>query len=72
MEILKPNWGDPVPEHYTGITKWENGDKFWYIEGKLHRLDGPAREFSDGYKQWWIEGKENNVKKLFVNFGKFR
>lgn len=39
----------------------ENGDKHWYLHGKLHRIDGPAIEWSKhGSKkinQWWIEGK---------------
>jgi len=33
------------------------GDKRWRLpNGKLHREDGPAVEFSDGYKEWWING----------------
>ena len=34
-----------------------NGDKFWYQNDQLHRLDGPACEYSDGYKVWYIKGK---------------
>ena len=32
---------------------------FWYKFGtkKLHREDGPAVEYSDGYKEWYKEGK---------------
>jgi asparagine N-glycosylation enzyme membrane subunit Stt3 len=26
----------------------------WFINGKLHREDGPAIEGSDGYKAWYI------------------
>jgi hypothetical protein len=33
-----------------------NGDKEWYVEGKLHRLDGPAIEWA-GTKAWYVEGK---------------
>jgi len=36
---------------------FNNGDKWWYKEGKLHRLDGPAIEFSDGEKWWYKDGK---------------
>ena len=32
-------------------TEWFN------LEGDLHRDDGPAREFTNGYKEWWKEGK---------------
>ena len=33
------------------------GDKFWYQDGLLHRLDGPAIEWADG-KEWFIEGEQ--------------
>jgi hypothetical protein len=33
------------------------GTKRWYNEeGKYHRIDGPAIEWSDGYKEWWVNG----------------
>ncbi len=31
----------------------ENGTKFWYVDDKLHRLDGPAVEFASGSKFWY-------------------
>jgi len=35
-----------------------DGDKFWYLNGKLHREDGPAIEYADGDKSWWyLNGK---------------
>ena len=33
------------------------GTKFWYKEGKLHREDGPAIEYSGGSKAWYVEGE---------------
>ena len=35
-----------------------NGDKYWYINGKFHRTDGPACEYADGAKYWYINGEE--------------
>ena len=35
----------------------DNGTKFWYINGKIHREDGPAIERNDGTKIWYIKGK---------------
>lgn len=35
----------------------ENGNKFWYLNGKLHREDGPAIEYTDGNKFWYLNGK---------------
>jgi len=34
-----------------------NGDKLWYINGKLHREDGPAIEYADGAKFWYLNGQ---------------
>jgi len=36
---------------------WSNGDKFWYKNGKFHRVGGPAVEWNDGVKEWFKEGK---------------
>ena len=33
------------------------GDKFWYQDGKRHRIDGPAVEDADGSKHWYQDGK---------------
>jgi len=33
------------------------GDKYWYQNGKYHRIDGPAIEFADGTKFWFQNGK---------------
>jgi hypothetical protein len=35
-----------------------NGDKFWYLNDKLHREDGPAVEYSNGDKSWYLNGKQ--------------
>jgi len=34
-----------------------NGTKCWYLDGNLHREDGPAIEYSSGYKSWHLNGK---------------
>jgi hypothetical protein len=39
-----------------GINIYEDGSKEWYLDGELHRLDGPACEYSDGTKEWAING----------------
>jgi hypothetical protein len=36
-----------------------NGIKFWYLNGKFHREDGPAIEWSDGTKSWWLNGNRH-------------
>ena len=34
-----------------------DGTKMWWLNGKLHREDGPAIEYADGTKEWWLNGK---------------
>ena len=38
-----------------------NGNKFYYNDNndKLHREDGPAIEYPDGYKAWLINGNSH-------------
>ena len=36
-------------------TEWRNS------ESLLHRLDGPAIEYSDGAKAWWVNGQLHRV-----------
>lgn len=43
---------------YT-VKVYDGGDKFWYLNGKLHREDGPAVEYADGYKSWYLNGKRH-------------
>ena len=30
--------------------------KFWFLNNKLHREDGPAIEYVNGNKEWWLNG----------------
>jgi hypothetical protein len=45
---------------YT-VKVYDNGDKFWYLDGKVHRTDGPAVECADGTKIWLLNGKRHRV-----------
>ena len=38
---------------YT-VKVYDNGDKWWYLNGKRHREDGPAIEWADGSKFWYL------------------
>jgi len=42
-------------EYTVKVTN--NGSKFWYLNGKPHREDGPAIEWADGSKFWYLNGK---------------
>src|SRR5271165_3436846 len=41
----------------TYIETYSNGDKCWYLNGRLHRTDGPAIEYANGAKYWYLNGK---------------
>ena len=41
-----------------GLTIDEYDNKYWFLNGKQHRTDGPATEYSDGTKYWYINGVE--------------
>ena len=43
------------------VKVYENGTKEWYLNGKLHREDGPAIEYNDGNKDWYLNGKRHRV-----------
>ena len=34
------------------------GDRYWYLNGELHREDGPAREWRNGDKSWYLNGEQ--------------
>ena len=57
-QVLELKEGEFRPENYTGIAKWPNGTKAWYLNGDSHREDGPAFEMANGYKGWWLNGDE--------------
>lgn len=47
-----------------------NGTKKWYVNGELHRDDGPAVEYEDGSKSWYLNGnlhRENGPAIEYVN-----
>jgi hypothetical protein len=39
-------------------VEYIDGSKYWYENGKRHRLGGPAIEHADGRKEWWIDGED--------------
>jgi len=41
---------------YT-VKVYPEGNKEWFLKGKLHREDGPAVEYADGTEEWFIDGK---------------
>jgi hypothetical protein len=47
-----------VPHCTAGPAEiWADGEKSWYLNGRLHRTDGPASLYADGTKGWWSNGR---------------
>jgi len=46
-----------------------NGDKYWRLNDKRHREDGPAVEMKNGYKEWWLYGEKFSEKDYWKAFG---
>jgi len=38
------------------VKLYDNDDKEWYLNGNLHREDGPAVESANGDKEWYLNG----------------
>ena len=41
------------------VDVYSNGTKYWYLNGELHREDGPAIEYANGDKHWYLDGKRH-------------
>ena len=45
-------------KEYT-VKILDNGTKEWYLNGELHREDGPAIEYRSGSKEWYLNGERH-------------
>ena len=50
----------------NGMIESANGTRYWYLDDKQHRTDGPALEFADGTREWWLNGREYNEDEYWV------
>ena len=42
---------------YT-VKVYPNGTRYWHLNGKLHKEDGPAIEYSDGVRCWYLNNEQ--------------
>ena len=67
-EIIKVEDSHGVIRHFKGAFAYHradgpaviypNGDCSWYYNDRLHREDGPAREWpAEGIFEWWKDGE---------------
>ena len=50
---------DEIDKGSTGCFKDKFGHIYYLLNGKCHRSDGPAVEWSDGDKYWFFYGKRH-------------
>jgi hypothetical protein len=56
IRSLERDYADWSMRLYDGMSVTADGDRFWYLNGLLHRHDGPAAERADGGRYWYING----------------
>jgi len=57
MNTIKIKYGNKIPDDYTGIVEFEDGENQWRRKGCLHREDGPAIIASDGTRRWYLDNE---------------
>ena len=38
------------------VHVYNEGDQIWYLNDKIHRVNGPAQESTDGSRYWFLNG----------------
>ena len=51
----------PTRTMNDGLYISESGHKRWYLNGKFHREDGPAVQYSSGSKFWYLNGLQHRT-----------
>jgi hypothetical protein len=67
VNVIKlPNGGES--------REYSSGNKYWYLNGRRHREDGPAIEWFSGDKHWYINGEfiHCETQKQFEQFMRLR
>jgi len=44
-------------ENGRTMKLWNDTSQHWYLNGELHREDGPALIHANGLKEWYLNGK---------------
>jgi hypothetical protein len=54
-KIVKQGFKQMTYKTYE-VKVYDNGNKSWHLNGKLHREDGHAVEWAGGDKHWYLNG----------------
>ena len=57
IETIKLDDSKDLPENYTGIVEYPNGSIYYYLNGIIHREDGPAIISSFDNRYYYLNGK---------------
>jgi hypothetical protein len=61
--------GNKVPTgNYTGVYLYSTGTKIWFLNGKVHREDGPSVEYINGSKEWYLNGQRHRIDGPAIEF----
>jgi hypothetical protein len=41
------------------VKVYASGNRYWYLNGQLHREDGPAIEWANGNREWYLNGERH-------------
>ncbi len=44
-------------KEYT-VKVYADGSKYWCLNGKFHREDGPAMELANGFNYWYLDDEQ--------------
>ena len=50
-----------TPPKFTGIVENTFGSRFWFLNGVLHREDGPAHINFNNTNHWYFGGKTHRI-----------
>jgi hypothetical protein len=64
---IKKNSSKPLSTSYN-VEVFPNGNRYWYQDGNLNRLDGPAVEYANGDKFWYQNGQLHRLDGPAVEF----
>ena len=59
------NWGTFTITDSAGTVRW-------YVDGKLHREDGPAIEYTNGDESWYLNDNLHRSDGPAVKYSKYR
>ena len=66
MKIIKSIRAERI-KGFTSIFKDNSNNIFYLVNGKYHRKNGPAIEWSNGYKEWYLHGEFATSEEEFYN-----